>query len=254
MPRSALPVVPLPPGFPGPVYCIADLHLGATTPQTEARLFAWAQQLIAEQAALCLLGDIFEYWVGDDALDDTRRRIGERLKALADAGVPLFFIAGNRDFLIGDGFAQQAGFTRVPDPAMLHVHGQHLLLSHGDALCTGDVAYQRFRRWVRQPWLQQLFLALPAGWRRGLAAWLRGRSRGRQSHSMQWHDADRNAVDALLAQTGATALIHGHTHRPAVHDHPGGLRYVLSDWDFEAGSRGHALRIDADGIRTVAVG
>jgi len=236
----------------GAVLFASDLHLSAQHPQGLDEL----RRLIARSAgadALYLLGDIFEYWVGDDdLLDPFHEAVAE---ALHDAGCPVYLMHGNRDFLLGHAFEVAAHATLLPDPTLIDLYGVPTVLLHGDTLCTDDVGYQRFRAVVRRGWVQRLFLHLPRGWRQRFAGYTRQRSRQLQSRvPMARLDVTPLAVDALLRETGARRLLHGHTHRPARHrltlDGSEHERWVLADWY----GVGTALRVTPDGAETIRLG
>lgn len=242
------------PGRDGPVLFVSDLHLAPERP-AEADAF---RQLLAREArsaaALYILGDLFEYWIGDDAPSDFDAAILEAIGALSATGVPVYFMHGNRDFLLGRRAAKRAGMTLLDDPTLVDLFGTPTLLMHGDTLCTDDVAYQRFRAHVRRPWRIRMFLLLPLALRRRIGLALRGRSeQDKQAKPAAIMDVSAAAVDEALRTHGYPRLIHGHTHRPArhVHELEGQRceRIVLADW-YE---RGSYLRIDADGAREVHV-
>jgi len=230
----AFPEIVAPPAW-RTVDLISDLHLQPSEPAT---VEAWQGYLDTTPAdAVFILGDLFEVWVGDDAaaLPGFEARCAAVLRA-ASARRPLFFMHGNRDFLVGADFAARCGMTLVADPTVLLLHGERWLLSHGDALCLEDKDYLRFRAQVRTPEWQQALLARPLEERRTLARSVRARSEDRKrSPDMVWADVDADAARDWLRQAGATSLVHGHTHRPAVHDLGDGMRrIVLSDWDAAA--------------------
>lgn len=238
------------------VELISDLHLQASEPAT---LQAWFGYLETSQAdAIFMLGDLFEAWVGDDAatmpgfeadcaaaLRQAARRRPER---------PLFFMHGNRDFLVGQAFAIRAGLTLLDDPVVLVLHGERWLLSHGDLLCLEDVDYLRFREQVRNPAWQQAFLERPLAERHALARDIRAGSEAHKRSVVVWADVDAEAARQWLRHARATALIHGHTHRPAQHDLGDGLqRIVLSDWDATAHPRRvEVLRLSTTGMQRIA--
>lgn len=207
--------------------------------------------------AVVLLGDIFEVWVGDDARQDEFEQRCCALLREASSRLKLFFIAGNRDFLLGEAMAADCGLTLLPDPCRLQAFGHQLLISHGDALCLDDGDYQRFRAEVRQPLWQQRFLAQPLAQRREIARHLRTESEARKRSQTpeQWSDLDAEACRAWLATSGCPVLLHGHTHRPMVHELGDSLqRWVLSDWDLEAATpRGDVLRLSAAGLQRIAI-
>ncbi|MDR2239314.1 MAG: UDP-2,3-diacylglucosamine diphosphatase [Zoogloeaceae bacterium] len=230
---------------------VSDLHLCPGRPRT-CRLFLEFLSGPARQAeSLYILGDLFEYWAGDDDLDDPfNAAICAALRALSDTGVPLFFMAGNRDFLIGETFARAAGLTLLPDPALIETAGAAILLTHGDTLCTDDDAYQTFRAEVRAPAWRQAFLSLPLAERKARIEALRLQSETeKRGKPMAIMDANPAAAAEMLAAYGCKRLIHGHTHRPAWHDikvdgQPR-ERWVLPDWHESGGY----LACDAAGCR-----
>jgi len=238
---------------------ISDLHLDAARPAI-TELFGRFVDGEARQAdALYILGDLFEAWVGDDDPSTTGAFVADRLRALAEAGVPVFFIRGNRDFLLGTDYARRCGMTLLPDPAVVMLHGRPTLLMHGDTLCSDDVAYQAFRAQTRDPRWQAQFLAQPLAARLAFAQTAREASQQHQSGLQAQGtmeaitDVAPATVAATLAQFGIDTLIHGHTHRPAVHALDAGgracQRIVLGDW-YEQGS---VLRVDAEGMRLQAL-
>lgn len=228
---------------------LSDLHLGPDTPGTLARL----QRHLAEtpaQAAL-LLGDIFEVWVGDDARHEPfEAGVVEMLRA-ASARLDLFFMPGNRDFLVGPDMLAAAGMTALPDPTVLVAFGQRWLLTHGDAQCLSDTGYQAWRATSRSAAWQADFLAKPLADRQAFGRQARAQSRASQAAQLMATDLDADACRALLREADAPTLIHGHTHRPAVHDLGHGLtRVVLSDWDADAAApRGDLIRLSAAGLQ-----
>jgi UDP-2,3-diacylglucosamine hydrolase len=230
-------------------FFISDLHLDPSRPEI-TRLFG---EFIAHEArgaeALYILGDLFEAWVGDDDPSEIGTFVADRLRGLGQSGVPVFFIRGNRDFLLGSAYARRAGMTILPDPAVVVLHGQPTLLMHGDLLCTGDIAYQEFRAQTREPAWQAQFLSQPLAARMAFAKRAREASRSHQSGlrdagTMETiTDVSPATVAETCARYGIDRIIHGHTHRPAVHEADGRSRIVLGDW-YEQGS---VLRVDADG-------
>lgn len=249
---------------------VSDLHLHSADPDSFAGFQRYLQTRPAQRAdALFILGDLFEVWVGDDALspqaDDAQQPERGFLRACIallnthSHHTPTFFMAGNRDFLLGPAACAAAGMTALHDPTVLCFLGQRWLLSHGDALCLEDTDYQRFRREVRSPAWQQAFLARPLAEREALAAGMRARSEARKHALGQdaalWADVDPAAARQALQRAAAHTLIHGHTHRPAEHplgsDGRGGTwrRVVLSDWDLRATPpRAGLLRLNAQGL------
>lgn len=237
----------------GVIDFLSDLHLA---PELPATLTALRRHLQASPAdAFILLGDIFEVWIGDDARFHDFE--AECLALLRATDRPLFFMAGNRDFLLGEAMARDAGLSLLADPCVLQAFGRRLLLSHGDALCLADADYQRFRAQVRGADWQREFLARPLAERRALARQMRDASRAAQRglDPMSWADVDATAAADWLRRARCQVLLHGHTHRPAVHELGDGLqRWVLSDWDLDASvPRADVLRLSADGLQRIAL-
>lgn len=232
---------------------LSDLHLSPDTPATFDALAAHLQETSAE--AVLLLGDIFEVWIGDESrFEPFEARCAALLRA-ASAHRALFFMAGNRDFLVGAEMLAACGMQALTDPTVLTAFGQRWLLSHGDALCLEDKPYQAFRAQVRDPAWQAALLARPLEERRALARQMRAASKAQQAKQELWADLDTPACVELLQATGCHALIHGHTHRPGTHElAPGLQRHVLSDWDFEAEPpRGDLLRLRHAGLRRISL-
>ncbi|MEO8015097.1 MAG: UDP-2,3-diacylglucosamine diphosphatase [Polaromonas sp.] len=241
---------------------ISDLHLNADEPATFRAWQAYLQGTPAD--AVFILGDLFEVWVGDDAVSadflvHPEANFENRCASvLARAGnrLALFFMHGNRDFLVGTAFMDACHARLLDDPTVLGFAGQRWLLSHGDSLCLDDTDYMAFRRQVRSPGWQQAFLARPLAERLSLAREMRRQSEARKRSGMDYGDVDPNAARQWLAAANAPTLIHGHTHKPAFHDLGNGLsRVVLSDWDAGAGvPRAEVLRLDGSGLQRIAVG
>ena len=227
---------------------ISDLHLDPARPHITALFGGFIDTQARHAEALYILGDLFEAWVGDDDPSDVGGFVADKLRGVRDAGVPVYFIHGNRDFLLGSDYAQRAGMTLLPDPAVVMLHDKPTLLMHGDLLCTDDVAYQQFRAQTRNPEWQRQFLAQPLPVRLAFAQQARAASQAHQSGLQAQGtmetitDVAPATVAAMLARYGIDTLIHGHTHRPKMHTHQGGTRIVLGDW-YEQGS---VLRVDRD--------
>ncbi|MDX3894231.1 UDP-2,3-diacylglucosamine diphosphatase [Pusillimonas sp.] len=244
--------------LPGTVWLASDMHLGPATPGTRDAFLRFLDQACAQADALFLCGDIFDAWIGDDlALESPPAWLREILDALARtaATLPLWLGRGNRDFLIGRALTERLGATLMEDPVCLATAQGRILVSHGDEYCTADVGYQRFKRIVHTPWIQRAFLSLSLARRQAIADWARRRSMashaGKTSEIM---DVTPEAVLRAFRRSGAVAMVHGHTHRPAAHtlqvDGASRLRVVLPDWDFDHGaSRGGWAVIDGQGIR-----
>jgi UDP-2,3-diacylglucosamine hydrolase len=229
---------------------IADLHLDPSRPQI-ADLFEryLAGDEVRHADALYILGDLVEAWIGDDDDAELPARIATATRAVRDAGVPVYFMVGNRDFLLGPAFAARAGLTLLDDGTVHDIHGRRTLLMHGDVLCTDDVAYQAVRKQVRTPEWQAQILAMPLQARRAFAAKAREDSKAHTGNTMESiMDVNADAVADAMRMAGVTRLIHGHTHRPAIHtfelDGQAAERIVLGDW-YEQGS---VLRVDGDGV------
>jgi UDP-2,3-diacylglucosamine hydrolase len=224
---------------------ISDLHLHATEPGTHA---AWVRYLRSTQTdALFILGDLFEVWVGDDVLSDLSGFEAQCARVLRETAnrLPIFMMRGNRDFLIGPSFADRSGSTLLEDPVTLHFGSARFVLTHGDELCLEDTKYQAFREMVRSEAWQSAFLSKPLAERQSIARELRQRSEASKSNQTSYADVDAGAAVSVLLAAGARTMVHGHTHRPAIHtlDH-GCERWVLSDWHVQGSeSRAEALRL-----------
>ena len=235
-----------------PTLFVSDLHLDDSRPGITAQFEGFLAGPAAHAAALYILGDLFEYWVGDDSL---AMPLAERVSlALEDAAVrcPVYFMHGNRDFLVAERFAEATGVRLLEDPTVLEVQGQRTVLVHGDALCTDDHAYQAFRKLVRDPTWQSSALARPISERLAIAQDMRVKSEGaKDGKPASIMDVSPGAVEEIFRATGATLMIHGHTHRPARHDITmdgvARQRWVLGDW-YEGGSY---LEVAGDSIRSV---
>ena len=230
----------------------SDLHLDSEAPWAIDAFLAFLAGPARACEALYLLGDLFEVWVGDDDDNAGNARTCAGLAALAACGVPVYVIHGNRDFLLGADFARRTGAKLLPDPCRVDLYGVPTLLSHGDIFCTEDPAYQALRDIVRRPGWQRRFLALPLATRRTLASAARAGSKAHTQRTIPTiMDVNPEAVLQAFRATGARRLIHGHTHRPAIHptvvDGIGAERVVLAPW-YEAAS---CLAVDAAGVREV---
>ena len=240
------------------VLFVSDIHLSAQQPRTAAAILRFLSLVPARAGSLTILGDLFDSWAGDDDLDDPFiATVVAGLRALASAGVTVQLMRGNRDFLLGEDFARASGLSLLEERHRIGLpDGRPCLLSHGDALCTDDTAYQAFRTMVRDPAWQQAFLARPLAERKGIIAGLRTQSEAnKQTKSMAVMDINPQSVARWFIDTGTVVLIHGHTHRPGRNClRLGDLeltceRHVLTDWDFDGlKPRGGGLAVDADGI------
>lgn len=240
---------------PGTAWIAADMHLRPDTPATNEAFLAFVAAAADQADALLLPGDIFDAWIGDDVIEQPPAWLAGVVGALADAGsrIALWLGHGNRDFLMGERLAGAVGAGLLPAQAVIVTDCGRFLLSHGDELCTDDVAYQQMRATMRNPAWQAGVLARPLAERMQLAASLREQSEhGKAGKSMAIMDVNQQAVEAALAEAGVTRMIHGHTHRPGHHRFFAGdtvmERWVLPDWDFEAQpSRGGWLSLERDG-------
>lgn len=214
---------------------ISDLHLEEERPALTRAFLQFLEQETPQASALYILGDFFNVWIGDDDDRPLNALVSAALKRQADAGLKIYLMHGNRDFLLGERFANAAGASLISDPHVLE-HGKHrYLLMHGDQLCTRDTAYQAFRTQVRNPAWQQSFLASPLAERRAFAGQARAASKSMSSNKPEdIMDVSQDAVEAVLAQHRCDSLIHGHTHRPDIHEFAAGgkdrRRIVLGDW------------------------
>ncbi|MEO6746668.1 MAG: UDP-2,3-diacylglucosamine diphosphatase [Caldimonas sp.] len=224
---------------------ISDLHLTEGTQRTFAQ---WSEFLHGTHAdAIFILGDLFEAWVGDDSRLEGFEARGAATLTSAAQRRPIYFMVGNRDFLLGAEMLTACGMQALEDPTLLCAFGEKVLLAHGDALCIDDLPYQQLRRVVRDPNWQRSFLARPLPERRAMARALRDESERHKStlKAGEWIDVDPTAAVAALASAGTTTLVHGHTHRPASEEiAPGYWRHVLSDWDLDGAgpSRAEIMR------------
>jgi len=229
---------------------ISDLHLSANHPHSMAAFQRFIATNAPQAEALYILGDLFDYWAGDDDLDvPFHQQVAHLLRGLASHGTRIYLMRGNRDLLMGEALAVACGATLLPDPTPLDLYGTATLLSHGDTLCTDDVEYQRFRLQVHSPEFQAQFLAQPLAERKAYITQLRARSESeKQTKASAIMDVNEDAVSALLRKHHYPRLIHGHTHRRKRHEHrvDGQVceRWVLGDWDRQA----NALLVDASSV------
>ena len=235
---------------------VSDLHLDPERPEITTLFGRFLDGEARTADALYILGDLFEAWVGDDDPSEAGAFVADRLRALAESGVPTYFIRGNRDFLLGDAYAARAGMTLLDDPTVVALYGTPTLLLHGDLLCTDDAAYQQFRAQTRDPLWQAQFLSQPLAARLAFAQQARAASQARygelvaKSMAETVGDVAPATVQDWFTRFGVKRMIHGHTHRPAIHDEgQGRTRIVLGDW-YEQGS---VLRVSADGCDLAAL-
>jgi UDP-2,3-diacylglucosamine hydrolase len=235
------------------ILLISDLHLQEERPDITRAFLDFLTGRARAASALYILGDFFEAWIGDDAMTPYQQSICAALRSLADSGVTIFIMHGNRDFLLGKAFCKAAGCTLLDDPTRVDFYGQPVLLMHGDSLCTRDEAYMRLRRYLRHPLTLWVLRHLPLSTRYKLARKLRSESKAQTR--MKAHDivdVTAEEVPRIMQQYGVDTLIHGHTHRPAIHkltvaDQPA-RRIVLGDWD----RQGWALQVDEQGYSLAA--
>ena len=213
-------------------YFIADLHLSENRPHLLALFRQFMQEQAPEAEKLYILGDLFDFWIGDDEQSDLISEVQQLIRHLTEQGVPCYFQHGNRDFLIGKKFAKACGMTLLPTYHVIDLYGTPTLLCHGDTLCVDDVKYQQYRKKVHQKWRQWLFLHLPLKVRLKIAEKIRAKSRqDKQVKSTEIMDVNANFVQQMFAQFHVTQMIHGHTHRQKHHEIPPHFhRIVLGDW------------------------
>ena len=230
---------------------VSDLHLSPERPHINQVFFDFAARIAARAESVFILGDLFEYWVGDDDLADPfNASVADALAGLTGKRVKLRLMQGNRDVLLGEAFARRCGAKLIIDPTVLDLHGTKTLVMHGDTLCTDDVKYQKFRSFARNPVYQRLLLCLPLALRRALIRRMRaGSEKHKQGTSAEIMDVAQATVERVLREHGYPRLIHGHTHRPARHldmvDGHRCERWVLNDWY----QRGGYLHCDSSGCR-----
>nr|WP_218626433.1 UDP-2,3-diacylglucosamine diphosphatase [Pseudomonas sp. dw_358] len=228
---------------------ISDLHLQEERPDITQAFLDFLAGRARSAEALYILGDFFEAWIGDDAMTPYQLSICAALRVLSDSGTTIFLMHGNRDFLLGDAFCKAAGATLLPDPSVVRFNGQPVLLMHGDSLCTRDEGYMKLRRILRNPLTLFVLRHLPLSLRHTLARKLRSESRAQtKMKANDIVDVTPEQVPLIMQAHGVETLIHGHTHRPAVHrlqvgEQPA-RRIVLGDWDRE----GWALQVDEQGF------
>ncbi len=230
-------------------YFIADLHLSENRPDLTALFVDFMQNKAPQAQALYILGDLFDFWVGDDEKSMVISTVMEQIKSVSAQGVKCYFIHGNRDFLVGKHFAQACGMTLLGDYEVIDLYGEPTLLCHGDLLCTDDVNYQSFRKKVHQKWLQWLFLRLPLKVRLKIAQNIRAQS---QLDKLEKTDAIMDVNPEFVLQTferfGVKRMIHGHTHRQNIHQIPPHFeRIVLGDW----GKTASILEVSSETIQFI---
>lgn len=231
-----------------PALFISDLHLDAARPDITAQFLEFLRTEARQARSLYILGDLFETWIGDDDPDAEKQRIQAALREVTSAGVPCYVMHGNRDFLLGQTFLNNTGCRLLNDPTTIELDGTRVLLLHGDLLCTDDLAYQRLRRLTRNRFAQWFVRRLSLKRRLAMAARLRAKSQQHIEKTMEQHreaimDVNAAAVSAAFLSAGVNRMIHGHTHRPAVHNSvvadQSATRVVLGDWY----TQGSVLRV-----------
>jgi len=235
------------------ILLISDLHLEEERPDITRAFLDFLAGRARSAQALYILGDFFEVWIGDDAMTPFQRSICTALRALSDSGTRIFLMHGNRDFLLGKAFCKAAGATLLKDPSVVQMNGEPVLLMHGDSLCTRDEAYMRLRRYLRNPISLFILRHLPLRTRHKLARKLRSESRAQtRMKANDIVDVTPQEVVQVMQQHGVQTLVHGHTHRPAVHElqlaAQAAKRIVLGDWDHQ----GWALQVDEQGFQLAA--
>jgi len=229
---------------------IADLHLDPARPDVAQAFFRFMENQAPQAEALYILGDFFEAWIGDDLQHPFVDDVKQSLRALTDKGIPVYLMHGNRDFLIGDQFCNETGCQLIEDPTLLELYGRKVLLMHGDTLCTNDVDYLAFRGMVRNPDWQKDFLSKSLQERLAIAESIRAASKEKTSE-LQYEimDVTQSEVEKVMTEQNVQLLIHGHTHRPAVHklevNGKAAERVVLGDWH----AVGWKLSIDESGYK-----
>jgi UDP-2,3-diacylglucosamine hydrolase len=238
-----------------PTLLLSDLHLSPARPRAVAAFEAFVRGPARSAAAVYVLGDLFDWWIGDDQLRGTfARNVAASLRSIRDAGIPVYVARGNRDFLLGERFAAASGAALLGEETVLDLGGVRTLLTHGDELCTDDIAYQRYRARTRSPAWQAAILRKPYWVRRAIAGYLRLRSRRANAQKPESiMDVNPRAVADAFRRHGVARLVHGHTHRPAAHAHvvdgEPRERHVLAAWHGD----GQYLEIDDTGVHEHAI-
>lgn len=233
-------------------YFISDLHLHSKDLLTYTAFLHFLNKTAPQAQALYILGDLFEFWAGDDTVADSfHYEVARSLHQLSITGTQVFFMAGNRDFLIGPRFAKAAGLTLLKDPTRVTIADQQILLSHGDSLCTNDHGYMRLRRIIQHPFIKKNFLLLPKALRTNIAQLIHQKGRQHQktlSLANNYRlDVAEESVSAMMQQYQTSILVHGHTHRPAQHCYLNKhIRWVLPDW---VNGEGGYLFINSEGVK-----
>ncbi len=235
-------------------YFISDIHLSANREDINKRFVFFLENQLSDAEHLYILGDLFDIWLGDDMSPEYYSTQLNTLRHVTEKGVSISIMQGNRDFLLGEKFIEQLGCTLITDPTIIDLYGTTTVLTHGDILCTDDVDYQAFRREIRKPEAQSIFLSLPPQERMATAQKYREESLNQTAKkSSEIMDVNQDSVAQFMTEQGVTQLIHGHTHRPNKHEFilegKPAVRWVLSDWD----KNGQALKWTQTGSEVISV-
>lgn len=230
---------------------VSDVHLSESNPELTTLFLTFLNGIALEYKQIYILGDLFNIWLGDDVISPLSKALIHTFQSLTQRGVQIYFMAGNRDYLLGKQFAKQTGITLLPDPTLITLNGKATLLTHGDKLVTGDKAYQRYRAIAQHPIILYLFPKLPLIFRQKFAEYLRRKSKEyTKKKSEKIMDVNADTVKEWMEKYKVTQLIHGHVHKAGVHDHVlgngmgVGKRYVLGDWH----EIGVYLKLDGEGL------
>ncbi|MCD8516550.1 MAG: UDP-2,3-diacylglucosamine diphosphatase [Burkholderiaceae bacterium] len=249
----------------GSAWLASDIHLGPDNPRTAQAFFGFLDQAGAHAGALLLLGDIFDVWIGDDWVNEPPEWLAQALDRLHKTGkrIPLYIGHGNRDFLMGQRLADRIGAQLLDEQCILNVNNQSVFVAHGDEFCTTDRAYQRFRKLVRHPWTQKLYLSLPLQQRLAIAQRARHKSMQSQSRpNAVWHDVSLASLNCALTNAQTRSIIHGHTHKPGHYldkfEDQTIDRWVLPDWEADHLGAGEPMRggwivVNDEGIKLFGI-
>lgn len=214
-------------------YFISDIHLDASSELQSGLLLDFLKTYGATADAIYILGDLFALWLGDDLNELYSLPLIAELKNLSTKNIPIYVMHGNRDFLIGSKFCKITGCILLSDPCVINLYGFPVLLTHGDLLCTADIGYQRFRRIVQNPLLKTIFLKLPIAIRKKLAFWIKSRTNNKPSQKSEIYDVVATSAGQWFNKYNIQLIIHGHTHKPAIHNYNSKTRIVLGDWNYK---------------------
>ncbi|QEH12188.1 UDP-2,3-diacylglucosamine diphosphatase [Histophilus somni] len=230
-------------------FFIADLHLSENRPHLTELFVQFMQTQALQAEKLYILGDLFDFWIGDDEQSALIETVQQQILQLTQKGISCYFIHGNRDFLLGKTFAKSCGMELLPTYQLIDLYGEKVLICHGDTLCTDDLAYQQYRKKVQQKWLQWLFLRLPLKVRLNIAEKIRQKSKTDKTRkSVEIMDVNQDFVEQIMQQFQVKTLIHGHTHKQNIHQNPPHFtRIVLGDW----GATASVLEVSANGFQFI---